>query len=248
VVEMKRLILATLVITAVLLTACTAPSTPSETPATPPPPAAIEITAEELYAAYEANQVAADAQYKDKILKVTGVINSIGKDILDTPYVVITGGGEYEVWGVQCMFGKKDESELAQLTKGQIVTIQGKCSGYLINVLLDDCSLKSVSSPPAVNLSASFTVTDWEQDYYEYLEEWSDYVSVYYTVENTGNVDIDYYTVYFVAKCKDGSEYQDWTSGFNVGVGRTLSDETIISVAGKEVRDVEVVDWELTTY
>ena len=94
-----------------------------------------------MYSAYEANEVAADAKYKSKILKVTGVVDSIGKDILDTPYVTLTSGGQYEVWGVQCMFDKKHEPELAQLTKGQTVTVQGKCDGYLINVLMKDCVL-----------------------------------------------------------------------------------------------------------
>jgi hypothetical protein len=144
---MKRWVLATLVITAVLLTACTAPSTSSGT-TIPPQSAAIEITAGELYAAYEANQVAADAQYKDKILKVTGVVDSIGKDILDTPYITLTSGGKYEMWGVQCMFDEKYEPELAKLTKGQTVTVQGKCDGYLVNVLLRDCAL--ASSAPAL--------------------------------------------------------------------------------------------------
>lgn len=121
---------------------------PSPSPAPQPTPSAIEVTAQELYSAYEANQVAADAKYKDKTLKVTGVVESIGKDILDTPYITLTSGGQYEVWGVQCMFDEKYEPELAKLTKGQTVTVQGKCDGYLVNVLLRDCAL--VSSAPAL--------------------------------------------------------------------------------------------------
>jgi hypothetical protein len=96
-------------------------------------------------------------------------------------------------------------------------------------------------------LSASFVITDWEQDYYEYSDEWSDYVYVYYEVENTGVMDIDYYEVYFVANCWGGS-YHDWTNGMNVRVGDKLSDSTMINVAGKEVMNVEVEDWELTAY
>ena len=48
------------------------------------------------------------------------------------------------------------------------------------------------TTPPNI-LSANFIITDWEQSYYEYIGEWSDYVYVYYEVENTGNVEIDYY-------------------------------------------------------
>ena len=98
------------------------------------------------------------------------------------------------------------------------------------------------------NLSASFVITDWEQDYYEYSDEWSDYVYVYYEVENTGDVDIDYYEVFFIVECKGNKDYYDWTNGSNVRVGKKLSDSTLINVAGKEVMDVEVEDWELTAY
>lgn len=101
----------------------------------------IRITAGELYSAYDENEVSADAKYEDKILKVQGVVKSVGKDIIDTAYVVLTTGAEHEMWGVQCMFDTEYESQLAQLSKGQVITIQGRCSGYLINVLLRDCVL-----------------------------------------------------------------------------------------------------------
>jgi len=48
---------------------------------------AIVVTATKLLQDYEANEVAADAQYKKKIVEVSGTISTIGKDILDTPYI-----------------------------------------------------------------------------------------------------------------------------------------------------------------
>jgi len=220
--------------------------TPPSGGTTPPPEEiVVEVTAQELYSDYEANEVAADQKYEDKILQVDGVIISIGKDITDTPYVVLGKGEDFELGGVQCFFN--DEDVVAQLSKGQIATVKGKCTGYLWNVLVEDCSLESISEPPPIDLSASFTVTDWKQDYYEFSEEWSDYVYVYYEVENTGDVDIDYYEVYFVVLCQGGS-YHDWTNGMNVRVGAKLSGSTIINVAGKRVRNVEVEDWNLTAY
>jgi len=73
-------------------------------------------------------------------------------------------------------------------------------------MLLAGCS--GVTTPTKI-VSANFIITDWEQSYYEYSEEWSDYVYVYYEVENTGNVEIDYYKVYFTVTCIDGSKYYD---------------------------------------
>jgi len=135
---MKRIILVSLVLA--LLIACVAPTAAyAQEP--------IKITAKQLIEEYEANEVAADAKYENKTLEVTGVVDSIGKDILDTPYVVLTDGDEWAVWGVQCMFRSKDEAQLAQMTKGQTLTIWGRCDGYLLNVILSDCSLVNPSSP-----------------------------------------------------------------------------------------------------
>lgn len=115
-----------------------APMPPPE-PVSVPTPTAIEITAQELCSAYKTNEAEADAKYRGKTLKVTGVVDSIGEDILHNPYIRLTSGGKHQVWGVRCAFSKKCEPELAQLTIGQTVTVLGKCDGRLINVLMKDC-------------------------------------------------------------------------------------------------------------
>mgnify|MGYP001145942510 CR=1 FL=1 len=115
--------------------------TPTVAPTPTPTPSIITVTARELCSAYEANEIAADAEYEGKIVKVSGVVDSIGKDILDTPYITLEGGKIFG--GVQCMFDEKYEPQLAQLAKGERVTVQGRCSGYLIGtVLIRDCILE----------------------------------------------------------------------------------------------------------
>jgi hypothetical protein len=113
----------------------------------------------------------------------------------------------------------------------------------MVAMFLGGCG--GVTAPTNI-LSANFIITDWEQSYYEYFEEWSDYV--YYEVENTGNVEIDYYKVYLTVTCMDGSKYYDWTNGLSVGVGHKYSDYTMVNVAGKRAVSVEITDWELTHY
>jgi len=98
---------------------------------------------------------------------------------------------------------------------------------------------------PTKILSANFTITKWEQSYYEYSGEWSDYVYVYYKIENTGNVEIYYYRVYFEATCVDGSKFEEWTNGMFIDVGHTENDYTLILVLGKEVVSVKVSEYEL---
>ena len=99
----------------------------------------VEVTAIKLSEEYDANKVAADAKYKDKRLKVTGIIDGIGKDILDDPYVTLEGMPN-RLFGVQCMFSKSKEQELINLKKGQEITLTGKMSGEMIgNVVLREC-------------------------------------------------------------------------------------------------------------
>jgi hypothetical protein len=50
--------------------------------------AAVEVTAGELYEEYMANAIGADAKYRDKVLRVTGVVDRVGKEHDEKPFVV----------------------------------------------------------------------------------------------------------------------------------------------------------------
>jgi hypothetical protein len=102
---------------------------------------AIVITAPRLLADYEANEVSADAQYKNKLVSVSGSIYAIGKDLLDTPYVALNGNSPSLIFNVQCMFDKGDQAQLTSLSKNEKITLQGRVRGKLGNVILDDCSV-----------------------------------------------------------------------------------------------------------
>ena len=107
-----------------------------------PQAGAVSVSAETLIREYEANEVAADVAYKGKRLAVFGKVESIGKDILDTPYVTLSSNGEHAFASVQCMFDDAAIGHLSTLTKGVSVTVEGTCDGKLGNVLLKDCSLR----------------------------------------------------------------------------------------------------------
>lgn len=99
----------------------------------------LEISALELYRAYEANEVSADGQYKGKKLLITGVVGTIGKDVLDNPYVSLSV--DY-LQSVNCYFDDKNNKVLSQLSKGQKVEIIGTCRGLtLTDVVVKDCEL-----------------------------------------------------------------------------------------------------------
>ena len=101
----------------------------------------VSVSAVQLAAEYKANEVAADGTYKGKIIEVTGAVDKIGKDILDQPYVSLSGG-KGDLFGVQCVFAKHDLSKLSKLKKGQRVTAKCKGAGKMVSVSLKHCSLK----------------------------------------------------------------------------------------------------------
>ena len=90
---------------------------------------------------YKNNEVAADEKYKGKTLKVNGFIGDIKKDITDTMYVILQSGGECELRNVQCFFADSEKEKLTQLSKGQVITVEGRCDGLMMNVLLRDCAI-----------------------------------------------------------------------------------------------------------
>jgi len=100
---------------------------------------------------------------------------------------------------------------------------------------------------PEPQPQARFDITDWKQDYYEYLGYYS-LVEIFYRVTNTGSVNIDYYQVWIEVQCADGSTYQEWTNGLNVPPGSYTTDWTMIDTAEKRAVSVRVTRYELTHY
>lgn len=105
---------------------------PKENPETLVP--SYTLTASQLYAAYDANEVAADNKYKGKVIVVSGTIESIGKDILDEAYIVLEAGGMMS--GVQCMFSDEYLLAFNKISKGQNVSILGTVSGLSLGSVL----------------------------------------------------------------------------------------------------------------
>jgi len=100
----------------------------------------IEVTAGQLYSVYSADEAAADTKLKNKILKVTGVIDRIVvNDTHNVYYVMLTSAEKKKEWNVRCTVDRKYVPELHRLTTGQAVTVQGEYNGYKRNILVKDC-------------------------------------------------------------------------------------------------------------
>jgi hypothetical protein len=96
---------------------------------------AIETSPQELFNTYDSNEVKADNTYKGKLVRLSGEVNDIGKDILDEPYVTLSVDG---FMGIQIYFKSSEEKKIAELDKGQSITIVGKCDGKFMNVKIKD--------------------------------------------------------------------------------------------------------------
>lgn len=101
----------------------------------------IAITAGDLFAAYNENEVAANSKYKDKKLQITGTISNIGIDILDRVYITLDASET--LYSVQCYFANSDEdAKVAELKKGDTITLIGVCEGISLNVTVKQCEIQ----------------------------------------------------------------------------------------------------------
>jgi hypothetical protein len=108
--------------------------------AAPAAPASAEVVElKTLLSEYKDNEVRADAAYKGKLVRVSGKVGDIKKDILNHPYVTVGSGAQFEIPTVQCMLEDSSAGAAMQLSKGAKVTVQGNVKGLMMNVLIDDC-------------------------------------------------------------------------------------------------------------
>lgn len=104
------------------------------------------VSASQVWQLYNANEITADKVFKcDMPIPVTGIVASVGKDILDDPYIIFKTDDFLGM--VQCMFWKEDAEELINIYPGQKITLVGKCTGKMLTeVIFRDCVIiKNVS-------------------------------------------------------------------------------------------------------
>lgn len=99
----------------------------------------LQVTTQQLLAAYEANEVAADSQYKNKALAVTGRVAGINKDFTDSVYVELDTGEMFQNVHAR---GIADDVAI-NLQKGQQVILECTGNGFVVlSPQLKDCRLR----------------------------------------------------------------------------------------------------------
>jgi hypothetical protein len=110
--------------------------------ATSEPKPVLSVTAIKMASEYKANEVSADAKYKDQLVEISGTVDTIGKDIVDTPYISFETENPYEIINrIQCMFKNEDTVALSAVSKGQKIRLRGTVSGELGNIIVKGCKI-----------------------------------------------------------------------------------------------------------
>lgn len=94
-----------------------------------------KITSIDLQNAFEENEAASIARYVNKIIEVTGTIESVKAGEGNITSVILKTGSALS--SVICTLSSK--ADPADLVPGNEVVIRGECSGFLMDVLLNNC-------------------------------------------------------------------------------------------------------------
>ncbi len=102
------------------------------------PEAEVEVTAAELVSAYRENEIAADARFRGKMVRVTGTVFEIGRARQGNPYVAIGGRSG----AVGCWFAPGSDAQVAPLARGEVVVLRGRGFGLAEGFpFLSDCQV-----------------------------------------------------------------------------------------------------------
>ena len=101
-----------------------APNTPVPTPT---PEAVYDIDIREMLELLKSNEVAAEAEFKGKLIRTTGIVDDIEKDELR---LLPLGSDMFQMSGIRCHLVKNQEQSILNLRKGDEATILGRHRGF----------------------------------------------------------------------------------------------------------------------
>jgi hypothetical protein len=106
------------------------------------PPGIITITIDELNEACRADKKAAEDRFAGSILQITAEVGRIPPmESTERPCLILVGSGKSAARNILCVFDEQHEAAISRLSVGQLVTVQGKYDGCVINILVNDCVL-----------------------------------------------------------------------------------------------------------
>lgn len=93
---------------------------------------AVKVTAAALFSEYSSNEKEANAKYIDKVVEVSGVVNSVAKNSEGKTVVLLKT--DDLMFGVNCTL-----EQAADIKADESISLKGICTGYLTDVVLIRC-------------------------------------------------------------------------------------------------------------
>jgi hypothetical protein len=95
------------------------------------------VTASELSKEFESDENAATSRYLNKVLEVSGTVGTIKTGDGNITSVTLETGNPMSA--VICTFSPSNKP--ADFEQGKEITVRGECSGFLMDVLLNNCTI-----------------------------------------------------------------------------------------------------------
>lgn len=95
------------------------------------------LSSSELLAAFEKNETEANQKYLNKIVIVTGTVESVSQDSVGISVYLKEPDA---MAGIICGFNS--EGNVTGIRKGTSINVKGICTGYLMDVVLNKCSVE----------------------------------------------------------------------------------------------------------
>lgn len=99
-----------------------------------------EITSDQLIKEFSTDEATASKKYVDKVLLVDGKVSEVN---LTSATVFLESTDP--LTGVTCSFYRDESLQLKDLKVGDRVKVKGKCTGKLSDVVLNNCSLYTLT-------------------------------------------------------------------------------------------------------
>lgn len=91
------------------------------------------LSSNELYDAFENDEKQALTLYENKVIDVSGKVLSIKEEGVTS--VIVIESENAMIGGINCSFNEK----INNIQEGQVLTIRGRCQGFLMDVILNNC-------------------------------------------------------------------------------------------------------------
>ncbi len=100
-----------------------------------------ELTAAALLADFNKDETEANTKYLDKVIAVSGKVTEIKLEPATGQATVTLDSGD-PMAAITCSFYNNETASVKNLKQGDAVVIKGKCTGKLMDVVLNKCSIE----------------------------------------------------------------------------------------------------------